>query len=213
MPKASSVASLLKALDRLYPKARSPLEFSSPLEMLVGAILAAQATDASVNALRPSLFRKYPDAAAFARASLVNLQKDLSSIHFYRAKAANIQKACKILVENYSGKVPGTMEELTALPGVGRKTANMVLGNCFGVPGIIVDTHVKRVSFRLGLTGNQDPEKIEQDLQKLVPNKRWTYFSHQVTALGRQVCKAPRPFCSQCALFDLCPRKGVTASK
>ncbi|MFO1463464.1 MAG: endonuclease III [bacterium] len=204
---------LLKNLDRLYPKARSALHFSKPLEMLVAAILAAQCTDARVNLVTPALFKKYPNAAAYARAKPSALQAELRSINFYRNKAANIQKACRILVESYGGKVPATLEELTALPGVGRKTANMLLANSFGVPGVIVDTHVKRVAYRLGLTRSADPEQIERDLQAALPKRRWALVSHQLTAHGRELCKAPRPFCSRCPLAVACPRAGVSASK
>jgi len=210
---APSAQKILNQLQRLYPKAKSALNFKTPLEALIAAMLAAQCTDLRVNQVTATLFKKYRKPEDYVRTPLEKFQKDISSINFYRNKAISIQKCCQMLVENYAAKVPKTMEEMLQLPGVGRKTANMVLGNSYGIPGIIVDTHVMRVAFRLGLTKEKKPEKIEADLMKLVPKARWTLFSHQLTDHGRAICKAPTPFCSQCAINSLCPKAGVTKSK
>ncbi len=204
---------ILKTLDKLYSKAHSALDFSNPLQMLVAAILAAQCTDVRVNQVTPGLFKKYPRAKDYAEANLNQMALDIRSINFYRTKAQNIQRCCTVLVKEHGGQVPKNLDELVKLPGVGRKTANMVLGNSYGIPGIIVDTHVKRVAFRLGLTASQDPEEIETDLQKVVPEKKWVLFSHQLTDHGRAICKAPTPLCSQCELEPYCPKQGVQKSK
>jgi len=211
MPNSSG--KILARLQRLYPRARSALDFRTPLQALIAAILAAQCTDARVNQVTPDLFRKYRKAEDYARVPLTTLQNDIRSINFYRNKARSIQACCRRLLKKFGGKVPKTLEEMVELPGVGRKTANMVLGNSYGIPGIIVDTHVIRVAFRLGLTRENKPEKIEADLMKLVPKPRWTLFSHQLSSHGRAVCKAPTPLCSQCALNPLCPKVGVQRSK
>lgn len=176
-------------------------------------MLAAQCTDARVNIVTATLFKKYSRAEDYVRVPLRELEKDISSINFFRNKARSLQSCCRVLVEEHGGKVPKTMEKMTALPGVGRKTANMVLGNGYGIPGIIVDTHVIRVSFRLGLTRETKPEKIEADLQKIVPKARWTLFSHQVTDHGREICRARKPMCSVCKLEKLCPKRGVKDSQ
>lgn len=204
---------ILAALQRLYPKAKSALDFKTPLQALIAAILAAQCTDARVNQVTATLFKKYRKAEDYARAPLAEFQKDISSVNFYRNKALSIQACCRMLLEKFGGKVPKSLEEMVQLPGVGRKTANMVLGNSYGIAGIIVDTHVIRVAFRLGLTREKKPEKIEMDLTNLVPKRRWTLFSHQLSSHGRTVCKAPTPLCSACALAPLCPKRGVLRSK
>src|SRR5262249_31730247 len=157
-------------------------------------------------------FARYPDAKAFATADIRKLEKAIQSTGFFRNNAKNITECCKLLVAQHDGKVPGTMEELIHLPGVGRKTANVILGNAFGVPGITVDTHVSRVSQRLGLTKHSDPVKIEHDLMELIPRKEWTMFSHRMIYHGRQVCHARKPRCSACLLAEVCPRVGVTAA-
>jgi endonuclease III len=213
MPLPSNLSKILKILDKLYPKARSALHYSNPLEMLVAAILAAQCTDERVNKVSPILFKKFRKAQDYAQADPKKLEQEIRSINFYRNKARSIQNCCAMLVRDFGAKVPKDLKSMVQLPGVGRKTANMVLGNCYGVPGIIVDTHVKRVAYRLGLTKNQDPEKIETDLGKIVPKGKWVLFSHQLTEHGRAVCKAPRPLCSQCDLESLCPKAGVNIFK
>ncbi len=210
---AVPVEKILAKLQRLYPKAKSALDFKTPLQALIAAILAAQCTDARVNQVTPGLFRKYRKAEDYARAPLERFQDDIRSINFYRNKARSIQACSRMLLERFGGKVPKTLEEMVELPGVGRKTANMVLGNSYGIPGIIVDTHVIRVAFRLGLTREKKPEKIEADLMRIVPKPRWTLFSHQLSSHGRAVCKAPAPLCSQCSLNPLCPKAGVSRSK
>jgi endonuclease-3 len=207
------VSKILKTLDQLYPNAKSALDFKTPLQALVAAILAAQSRDDWVNQITPALFKKYPRAHDYVRARPEELEEDIHRVNFYRNKAKSIRGCCATLVERYGGEVPKTMEELVDLPGVGRKTANMVLGNCFDIPGIITDTHVIRLSYRLGLTKETKPEKIETDLMKLIPKTRWTLFSHQISNHGRTICKAPTPFCSRCEFEPFCPKAGVKKSK
>lgn len=192
-------------LKRTYPDAKCHLVFSNAAELLVGSILSAQCTDKRVNTITPGLFRKYPDLEAFSRASELDLQEDVRSTGFYRNKARSIIGCAKAIMEKHDGSVPGSMEELVKLPGVGRKTANVIMGNYFGSPGIIVDTHISRLSRRLGLTGASDPVKIEFDLMKLIPKKDWTFFSNSLGDHGRQVCKARKPLCEKCGLSGLCP--------
>jgi endonuclease-3 len=200
---------ILKILAKLYPDAHCALHHDNPLQLLVATILSAQCTDVRVNLVTPALFARYPDARAFAEADIGELEKAIQSTGFFRNKARNIKACCRILVDQYGGKVPATMEELVPLPGVGRKTANVILGNAFGVPGITVDTHVGRLSRRLGLTMAEDPVKVEQALMALVPKKDWTMFSHRLIFHGRQVCFARKPNCPGCALAKLCPKIGV----
>jgi len=193
-------------LKRMYPKAKCSLDFTNPFELLIATMLSAQSTDVRVNIVTKSLFRKYPDAATMARAAQPEMERDVRQTGFFRNKAKAVIAASKAIVEKHGGRVPETMEELTALPGVGRKTANVVLSNAFKKPvGIVVDTHVTRVAARLGLTANFDPVKIEEDLMKLIPPKEWTAFSHRLIAHGRSVCVARKPKCAQCALNDVCP--------
>ena len=193
-------------LKRMYPKAKCSLDFTNPFELLIATMLSAQSTDVRVNIVTKSLFRKYPDAATMARAVQPEMERDVRQTGFFRNKAKAVIAASKAIVEKHGGRVPETMEELTALPGVGRKTANVVLSNAFKKPvGIVVDTHVTRVAARLGLTANFDPVKIEEDLMKLIPPKEWTAFSHRLIAHGRSVCVARKPKCAQCALNDVCP--------
>jgi endonuclease-3 len=193
-------------LKRMYPKAKIALDFTTPFELLMATILAAQSTDARVNIVTKSLFRKYPSPQAFAEASQVEMERDVKQTGFFRNKAKAVIAASKVIVERHAGEVPKTMDELTALPGVGRKTANVVLSNAYKIAvGIVVDTHVTRVSARLGLTATDDAVKIEQDLMKLIPQKEWTNFSHRIIAHGRTICIARKPKCAQCALNELCP--------
>ena len=193
-------------LKQMYPKAKCSLDFTNAFELLIATMLSAQSTDVRVNIVTKSLFRKYPDPEAFARAGQVEMERDVKQTGFFRNKAKAVIAASKVIVEKHGGEVPRTMDELTALPGVGRKTANVVLSNAFRTPvGIVVDTHVTRVSARLGLTANFDAEKIEQDLMKLIPPKEWTAFSHRLIAHGRTICVARKPRCAECALNDVCP--------
>jgi endonuclease-3 len=193
-------------LKRMYPKAKCSLDYTTPFELLIATILSAQSTDVRVNIVTKSLFRKYPGPAAFANAGQVEMERDVKQTGFFRNKAKAVIACSKAIVERHGGEVPRTMEELTALPGVGRKTANVVLGNAFGLNvGVVVDTHVARVSGRLALTAHSEPEKIEQDLMKLIPQKEWTVFSHRLIYHGRQICVARKPRCAECDLNDVCP--------
>jgi endonuclease III len=206
------VRKILKILGQLYPDAHCALDYRNPLELLVATILSAQCTDARVNMVTPDLFQRYPDAAAFAAADQEQLEQAIRSTGFFRNKARNIKACCRTLVENHQGQVPDKLEELIPLAGIGRKTANVILGNAFAVPGITVDTHVGRVSRRLGMTKEQDPVKVEFALMKLVPKKEWTMVSHRLIFHGRQVCFARKPACSTCTLAGLCPKIGVTTT-
>jgi endonuclease-3 len=206
------VAAVLEQLRELYPDARCALDFRSPLQLLVATILSAQCTDERVNKVTPGLFAAYPDAAAFAAAEPAALERAIHSTGFFRNKAKAIREASADIVAKHGGHVPRTLEDLTALRGVGRKTANVVLGNAYGVPGIVVDTHVIRLANRLGLTGEQDPVKIEFALMPIVPRESWTLFSHWLILHGRAVCNARKPRCSACPLAPHCPRLGVTVS-
>jgi endonuclease III len=195
-----------KRLAKRYPDAKCRLDFTNAFELLIATILAAQSTDARVNIVTKSLFRKYPNPAAFANASLVEMETDVKQTGFFRNKAKAVINCSKAIMERHGGEVPRTMEELVELPGVGRKTANVVLGNAMGInAGIVVDTHVNRVSGRLGLTESADPVVIEQDLMPLVPKKNWTVFAHRLIFHGVQTCEARKPKCEECVLNDLCP--------
>jgi endonuclease-3 len=197
---------ILARLKRMYPKAKCSLDFTNAFELLIATILSAQSTDARVNIVTKSLFRKYPGPAEFANASQVEMERDVKQTGFFRNKAKAVIAAGKAIVERHAGEVPRTMEQLVELPGVGRKTANVVLGNAFKTPvGIVVDTHVARVSGRLGLTSHSDPVKIEEDLMKLIPQKEWTSYSHRVIYHGREICIARKPRCAECDLNELCP--------
>jgi endonuclease III len=204
---------IVRRLARLYPDAHCALHHRNPLELLVATILSAQCTDARVNLVTPALFARYPDAHAFATANPRELEKLIQSTGFFRNKARNIIGCCRELVARHGGRVPATMEELVPLPGVGRKTANVILGTAFATPGITVDTHVGRLSRRLGLTAETDPVKVERDLMRLVPRKEWTMVSHRLIFHGRQVCHARKPNCAGCGLAALCPRTGVTSDE
>ena len=194
-----------KRLAAAYPDARCTLNFKNPLELLVATILAAQCTDERVNLVTRKLFRKYRTAKAYAQAEAGIFEKDITSVGFFRNKTKSLLACGRLLLDRYSGKVPKTMEELLSLPGVGRKTANVILGNAFGIPGIVVDTHVGRLSRRLGLSKQGDPDKVEQDLMPLIPQNRWTIFSHLLVFHGRRICSARKPDCPNCLLRDLCP--------
>jgi endonuclease-3 len=200
---------VVRTLTRLYPQAKCSLAYQTPLQLLIATILSAQCTDDRVNRVTPALFARYPDASAFASADPAELERHIQSTGFFRNKARSIIACCQAIVKEHGGKVPGTMEQLCALPGVGRKTANVVLGNAFGVPGLVVDTHVQRLSRRMGLTAEKTPERIEQDLMQIIPRKSWVTFGHQMIYHGRKVCKARKPRCAQCALGKFCPRIGV----
>jgi endonuclease-3 len=198
---------MIKRLRGRYPDARCSLGYNSPFELLVATILSAQCTDERVNKVTPVLFRKYRSVSDFAEAPLHELEQDIHSTGFFRNKAKNIKATAQRILEEYKGEVPQTMEELLTLPGVARKTANVVLGNGFGiVSGVVVDTHVRRVSKRLGLTEHEDPEKIERDLMEKIPESDWLDLSHLLIYHGRQICK-PRPLCGECPLADLCPSR------
>ena len=193
-------------LAKRYPDAHCSLDFTSAFELLIATILAAQSTDARVNIVTKSLFRKYPTPQAFANASQVEMETDVKQTGFFRNKAKAVIGCSRAIVEKHGGEVPRTMEELVALPGVGRKTANVVLGNAFGTPaGVVVDTHMTRVAGRLALTAHADAEKIEQDLVRLLPESEWTPFAHRIIDHGRETCVARRPLCEQCVLNDICP--------
>jgi len=197
---------VISRLKAEYPDAQTELHWSNPLELLVATILSAQTTDVRVNGVTRTLFEKYRTAADYAEAEPGQLEEDIRPTGFYRNKGRSLRGMARALVEEHGGEVPRSMPELVALPGVGRKTANVVLGNAFGVDeGIVVDTHVRRVSNRLGLTDKQDPEKIEQDLMRAVPREDWTVFSHLLILHGRRTCKARKPDCPNCPLNDICP--------
>jgi len=210
MPDQSKAVIILKSLKKLYPEAKYYLDFKTPLQLLVAAILSAQVRDEVVNASTPALFAKYKTAQDFAGASESDLLRFIGKITFAPNKSKHIIAACKILVEKHKGQVPKTIDELTALPGIGRKTAIVILTNAYDiVDGVVVDTHVIRVSFRLGWTKNTNPDKIEKDLNSLIPRDWWKQTQWLIKAHGRQVCKAPDPFCSRCPIEKLCPKAGV----
>lgn len=206
----SHARKIVRLLKKMYPEAACALVHESPLQLLIATILSAQCTDVRVNMVTPALFARYPNAEAFARADIHELEKAIQSTGFFRNKARNINICCTEIAEKHGGAVPGKLEDLVQLPGVGRKTANVVLGNCFETPGITVDTHVGRLSRRLGLSAHTDPEKVERDLMALLPPKEWTLFSHRMIFHGRQVCFARKPACSACALEKICPKIGVS---
>jgi endonuclease-3 len=212
--KTSRVKKILADLRKTYPEAHCELNHSAPLELLIATILSAQCTDKRVNIVTKELFKKYRSAADYANTPLAELEQAIKTTGFFRNKAKNIQACCRKLVERHDGQVPHTMEELTHLDGVGRKTANVILGNAFGInAGVVVDTHVARLSQRLGLTKQTDPEKIEQDLMALVRQKQWTLFSHWLIWHGRRRCDARKPDCDHCEIKKLCPQIGVKSAE
>ena len=194
-----------RRLAQEYPDARCALDYDSPLQLLIATVLSAQCTDERVNSVTPELFARYPEAADYASAQRSDLESILRPLGFQRAKAGHLLGIGEKLVADFQGEVPRTVKELTSLPGVGRKTALVVLGNAFGIPGLTVDTHFSRLMQRLGLTGEKTPVKIERDIAKLVPEEEWTMFSHRVIFHGRQVCHARTPECEACVLRDMCP--------
>ncbi|MGD9896007.1 MAG: endonuclease III [Candidatus Methylacidiphilaceae bacterium] len=209
-PDKVRLRAICRRLAAAYPDSLPALHYRNPLELLIATILSARCTDEQVNRVTAGLFSRYPNAASYASAPLKDLEHALRRLGFFRTKARHIHMAAKILVERWSGQVPKTMEELLTLPGVGRKTANVVLGNGFGLPlGVVVDTHVMRVSYRLGLTDQKLPERIETDLMKQLPRKEWISFSNRLIFHGRKRCKARFPACLHCELLSLCPRQGL----
>lgn len=195
-------------LSKRYPNTTA-LRYTSTLQLLVATILSAQCTDERVNMVTPGLFEKYPDTAAFAEADLEELEQVIFSTGFYRQKARSIKGCCEAIAAKFGGEVPHTLNEMVTLPGVGRKTANLVLGIAEGVPGVVVDTHVKRVSYRMDLTQNKDPGKIEKDINELLPPERWMPISSELIFLGRAVCTSRKAKCEECPVEELCPKIGV----
>lgn len=206
MKKNDLALEVFRRLKKLYPDAHCELNHSNPFELLIATILSAQCTDVRVNMVTPDLFKQFPTPQKLAKAKLEDVQEAIKSINFFNNKSKSLIGCAQMLVEKHKGEVPKTVEELSELPGVGRKTANVVLGNAFSInTGIVVDTHVKRTTHLLGLTKNTDPEKVEQDLIKLFPNETWTDLAHLLIFLGRRTCIARRPQCDLCVLKDLCP--------
>lgn len=204
-PAVENIDKIIEILKEEYPEAKSTsLDHQNAFELLIATILAAQSTDKLVNKVTKNLFKKYKTPEDFANANLEELEQDIKSTGFYKNKAKSIINCTRDIVSNFNGKVPDNIEDLTSLPGVGRKTANVVLGNVFGKQAIIVDTHMRRIANRLGLTTNEDPTKIEFDLMEIVPQKEWTDFSHKIVALGRTICLAKKPKCSICRLLPYC---------
>jgi len=204
------VVEIIDLLEKVHPDAKLALKWSNPLELLVATILSAQCTDERVNKVTEHLFKKYRTAEDYANANLEEFEQDIRSISFYRTKARNIKRVCQTLVEKYNSEVPKTMEDLLSLPGVARKTANVVLSNAYGIlEGIIVDTHVRRVSRRLGLTGETDSYKIEKDLMRIVPREKWLRFADLLIFHGRRICTARNPKCGECILNKICPSASV----
>jgi len=198
------VKEIIKILTKVIPDSTIALTFSSPLELLIATILSAQCTDIRVNEVTATLFKKYRSARDYAQADPSELEQDIRPTGFYRNKAKSIQKCCQALVGRFGGEVPKTLEEMVTLSGVGRKTANVILGTAFGIPGIVVDTHVHRVSQRIGLTKKDDPVKIEFDLMEIVPKEEWTHFSNLLIWHGRRTCVARKPLCDSCVIRKLC---------
>lgn len=208
MKKNELAAEVFKRLKKVHPDAHCELNHSNPFELLLATILSAQCTDARVNMVTPDLFKKYPTPEKLAKAKLAEVEETIKSINFFRNKSKSLIGCAQMLMEKYQGEIPKTVEELSELPGVGRKTANVVLGNAFNInTGIVVDTHVKRTAHLLGLTKQTDPVKVELDLMKLFPNEQWTDLSHLLIFLGRRTCVARRPQCDLCSLKDVCASK------
>jgi endonuclease-3 len=209
-PAPQRVPLLMAEFERLYPEVRIALNFDTPFQLLVATILSAQCTDVQVNKVTPALFAKFPTAETMAAATVNQIIPYVKSVGFFRTKAKNLYGMATILVRDHGGRVPAVQDELVKLPGVGRKTANVVLGDAFGITGITVDTHVGRLSRRLGLTRHTDPVKVEKVLNSLIPQAEWTRFSHRLIYHGRQVCHARKPKCGECTLRPLCPKVGVS---
>jgi endonuclease-3 len=206
-------ARLAAGLAQLYPQARISLDFETPWQCLVATILSAQCTDERVNKVTPHLFKELPDVAAMAAVPVARLERMIVTTGFFRNKARSLKGAAAAILERFAGELPDRMEDLVTIPGVGRKTANVILGHVFGKPGMVVDTHVRRLARRMGLTRHDDPDKIERDLQELIPPVEWTAFSMRLILHGRNVCIARRPRCESCTLATDCPRIGVPRSK
>ncbi len=204
MTKKERVNKVIENLEKMYPEAACSLDYKDPLQLMVATQLAAQCTDARVNMVTKDLFEKYKTVYDFANADLEELEQNIRSTGFYHNKAKNIIAACRMIISDFGGKVPSDMESLLRLPGVGRKTANLLLNDCFGIPGIVVDTHAKRLSNRIGLTKNEDPEKIEYDLMKQIPRDKWGSFCHQLVYHGRALCNARKPLCENCDIREFC---------
>jgi len=201
---------IIRRLKKEYPEPKTALNFRNPFELLVATVLSAQTTDALVNKVTENLFKKYRTVKDYANAPLETLQDDVRSVNFYKTKAKNIQAAAKMIAEKFNSRVPKTMDELISLPGVARKTANIILSGAYGInEGIAVDTHVRRLSFRLGLTKNEDPVKIETDLMGLTPKEEWGNLSHLLIFHGRKICQARKPLHRECVLYDICPSRNI----
>ncbi len=212
MKESERISKILDILNKEYPDAKIALNFKNPYELLVAVVLSAQCTDVRVNKVTPEVFKRFPDPKSLAKADVKEIEDLIRSTGFFRNKAKNLKNACKIIVEKYDGKVPDTMKELLELPGVARKSANIILYNAYNkVEGIPVDTHVKRLSARLGLSKEKDPVKIEKDLMKIVPQSQWGKISYRLIEHGRKICTARKPKCEKCPLFDLClyPKNNV----
>jgi endonuclease III len=207
--KKERVQHIFEILDPIYTQEKTALKYRTPFQLLISTILSAQCTDKQVNSVTKTLFKKYKKPQDFINAPIAELEDDIRPTGFFRNKAKSIKGCTQGLVDHYGGEVPSTMEELVKLPGVGRKTANCVLGAAFDIPGVVVDTHVKRLSLRLGLTENQNPDKIEKDIEKLLPKDRWRRFSDILIYHGRDVCKARKPDHDRCPIFNLCPSNSI----
>lgn len=213
LARLNRAAGILAILSELYPDARTELKYRNPFELLVATVLSAQATDKSVNAATPALFAAYPDAKAMSLATPEDLAPYIRHVGLYRAKSGYLVKLARQVVERHGGEVPNDFDAVVALPGAGRKTANVVLSNAYGRPAIAVDTHVGRLSRRLGLSTQKNPDAVEQDLEEIFPRERWVFVHHALILHGRRVCASRRPQCSTCALSTLCPRIGVEESR
>jgi endonuclease-3 len=206
---ASSARSIYRILTKEYPDARCELDFNSPLELLIATVLSAQCTDIRVNAVTPVLFNRFPTLETLAAAKVSEIEEIIYSTGFFRSKAKNIKELANLILNNFDGEVPNNLAQLVTLPGVGRKTANVVLGNAFGIPGLTVDTHFGRLSRRFGWSKATDPVKVENDVAKLIPEKEWTLLSHKLIWHGRRICHSRKPECGICPLAKLCPSAGI----
>jgi len=213
MNKKQRAKYIMEQLEMMYPDAECSLDYKDPLQLMVATQLAAQCTDARVNIVTKELFKKYKTVDDYANANLQELEKDIKSTGFYRNKAKNIIAAAKMIIEDFGRNVPSDMDNLLKLPGVGRKTANLLLNDCFGVPGIVIDTHAKRLANRMGLTQNDDPEKIEYDLMEIIPKEKWGRFCHQLVFHGRAVCTARKPNCERCRILPFCKYGSANTEK